>query len=367
MADLRDAIIRLKPREHAGSRSADRFDYQKDWAICKLLQLHESNADYLIAFDVFDDVIVLNSEATPDRISFFQIKTRDMPPMRLAELLRRKQGKDNELLSILGKLYYNKVAFPDHTECLTLVSNVPFEIKLNDGSAKSTSKTLLCCTDLESSVRSKIGHQLTEEHRLASEAVFAHFMFLEVSDLPLKGHDTHTLGKIAEFLDRLNPSGSFRVPLVYRTLADEVRRKNNYHSDPAAYDAFVREKAISRSAFAEILKGVVAYEDIDSRWERVEARLNADQMSVFTIRKLHDQFRRIAIDRLSQVNLSLKRLQASVKRHLDEAENRIHPNSLALLLDSVVAAIRAEPSAAEHRRHDDDYIKALALATLYEP
>ena len=100
--------------------------------------------------------------------------------MRLANLLRRKQGKDNELLSILGKLYYNKVAFPDHTECLTLVSNVPFEIKLNDDSAKSTSKTLLCCKDLESSVRSKIGHQLKEEHRLASEAVFAHFMFLEV-------------------------------------------------------------------------------------------------------------------------------------------------------------------------------------------
>ena len=88
---------------------------------------------------------------------------------------------------------------------------------------------------------------------------------------------------------------------------------------------------------------------------------------MFTIRKLHDQFRRIAIDRLSQVNPSLKRLQASVERHLDEAETQIHPNSLALLLDSVVAAIRADPSAAEHRRHDDDYIKALALATLYEP
>lgn len=49
------------------------------------------------------------------------------------------------------------------------------------------------------------------------------------------------------------------------------------------------------------------------------------------------------------------------------SETQIHPNSLALLLDSVVAAIRADPSAAEHRRHDDDYIKALALATLYEP
>ena len=90
MADLRDAIIRLKPREHAGSRSADRFDYQKDWAICKLLQLHESSADYLIAFDVFDDVVVLNSEATPDRISFFQIKRPGYAAHAASQLTAKK-------------------------------------------------------------------------------------------------------------------------------------------------------------------------------------------------------------------------------------------------------------------------------------
>lgn len=83
--DLRELVVRCRPREQAGPRSADRFDYQKDWAICRLLALHESPGEYLIAFDIFDDVVVLNSAENPDRISFSQIKTRETPPMRMSD------------------------------------------------------------------------------------------------------------------------------------------------------------------------------------------------------------------------------------------------------------------------------------------
>jgi hypothetical protein len=146
--DLPDAVAGRKPRERAGAGSADRLDYQKNWALCKLLALHESTGDYLIAFDIFDDVVVLNGEITPDRISFFQIKTRQTPPMCLTDVLQRKQGKAGKLPSILGKLYYNKLEFPDHVEALTLVSNVPFKINLLDAAAKSMNKPFLRCTEL---------------------------------------------------------------------------------------------------------------------------------------------------------------------------------------------------------------------------
>lgn len=215
-------------------------------------------------------------------------------------------------------------------------------------------------------MQSKIARQLCEEHTLSDDTAFAHFTFLEVSDLPLKGHDTHTRGKVAEFLERLNPSGSFKISLIYRTIADEVRRKNNYHSDVLAFDGFVREKAIGRSTFTDILKRVGAYEDIESLWRRIEARLNTEQVPVFMIRKLHDHFRRFAIDRVSQTDVTLKRLQDSVRRHLAAAEEQVDSNTLVPLLESAVAAIRADSGAREYLRYDDDYIKALALATLYE-
>src|SRR5581483_2458192 len=162
MADLKDLVVGLKPREKAGSRSADRSDYQKDWAICRLLVLHELNTDYLIAFDIFDDVVVLNSAAEPDRIAFFQVKTRESQAMRLSDLLRRKNGEGGPLPSILGKLYYNRIAFPDHTEALTLVSNIPFDVKLSDPNAKSTSKRRLCCSELDPAEQRKIARQLKD-------------------------------------------------------------------------------------------------------------------------------------------------------------------------------------------------------------
>ncbi len=363
--DLRDLLIRCEPREKAGPRSADRFDYQKDWAICRLLILHESGDAYLIAFDIFDDVVVLNSAAEPDSVSFFQVKTRENPPMRLSDMLRRKNGKNGPLPSMLGKLYFNKISFPDHTRALTLVSNVPFDVELCDGAAKSTSKHSLCCNELNQTSRALAARQLKEEHALAEEPAFADFTYLEVSDLPLRGHDTHTRGKLAEFLERLNPSGTFKISLVYRTIADEVKRKNNYHAEVNTFEAFVREKAIGRAAFTEILRRVGAYEDFDAMWARVEGRLNSEGAPVFMIRKLRDEFRRFVIDRLSKTESAFQRLEGYMGRLVAAAEVEDAGPALLTLLDSFVQAIRADAQAADYLRYADDYIKAVGLALLY--
>jgi len=363
--DLRELVVRCKPREQAGPRSADRFDYQKDWAICRLLALHESPGEYLIAFDIFDDVVVLNSAENPDRISFFQIKTREIPPMRMSDMLRRKQGKDGPLPSMLGKLYFSKIAFPDHTESLSLVANVPFQVELQEAGAESTKKLRLCCDELEQGEISKIARQLKKEHGLAKEPTFADFTYLEVSDLPLRGHDTHTQGKLVGFLERLNPSGKFRISLVYRTIADEVRRKNNYHAEVDTFEAFIREKAIGRSEFTDILRRVGAYEDYDAIWARIESRLNSEHIPVFTIRKLRDEFRRFVVDRLSKTETGFKRLQDSMNRLVADAENASEGSALAALLDSFVRAIRADAHSADYHRYTDEYIKAAGLAMLY--
>jgi hypothetical protein len=47
---LRDTFLSVKPREKPGSRSSARSDYQKHWALCQLLKLQSSGADYLIVF-----------------------------------------------------------------------------------------------------------------------------------------------------------------------------------------------------------------------------------------------------------------------------------------------------------------------------
>jgi hypothetical protein len=73
---LKDTFLTVTPRENAGARSSDRSDYQKDWALCQLLRLHGSGSDYLIVFDLHDDILIFDSEANPTLISFYQSKRR---------------------------------------------------------------------------------------------------------------------------------------------------------------------------------------------------------------------------------------------------------------------------------------------------
>lgn len=71
---LKDKIVAVIPREKAGPTSSSRFDYQKDWSICKLIESHNNANDYVIIFDWHDDLIIMDSENNPTKVSFYQIK-----------------------------------------------------------------------------------------------------------------------------------------------------------------------------------------------------------------------------------------------------------------------------------------------------
>ena len=44
------------PRELAGSRNANRTGYQQDWALCHLLDLHDTRDQYVLVNEWHDDV-----------------------------------------------------------------------------------------------------------------------------------------------------------------------------------------------------------------------------------------------------------------------------------------------------------------------
>jgi len=77
MVKLLEKIVTENPREKAGSTAYNRFDYQQNWALCKILDLHSTTFDYLICFDYFDDVVIMDSSTDPNKISFYQIKTKN--------------------------------------------------------------------------------------------------------------------------------------------------------------------------------------------------------------------------------------------------------------------------------------------------
>jgi hypothetical protein len=81
------------PREAAGSRNSNRTDYQKDWALCHLLELHDTGQNYALVVERHDDVVVLDCPVDPERVDFYQLKTKDDGDWRLAKLLHVEKSK----------------------------------------------------------------------------------------------------------------------------------------------------------------------------------------------------------------------------------------------------------------------------------
>ena len=90
---LRDLILN-KPREASGAAAANRFDFQKNWALCKLFELHESSHDYVLILEHHEDVLVyfLDPSGT-ESAECYQIKTKasHLPKWGLPELLKREK------------------------------------------------------------------------------------------------------------------------------------------------------------------------------------------------------------------------------------------------------------------------------------
>ncbi|TAK09860.1 MAG: DUF4297 domain-containing protein, partial [Rhizorhabdus sp.] len=65
MGDLFADLTKKPQRETAGSDASTRFDYQKDWAFCEMMQRHRAEENYLIAFEFHDDVLFLSPAEQP--------------------------------------------------------------------------------------------------------------------------------------------------------------------------------------------------------------------------------------------------------------------------------------------------------------
>lgn len=302
---LKELLISTKPREVSGSRSANRFDFQKSWALCRLLELHQSGKDYLLVFDYHDDVLVLNSCSDPTQIDFFQIKTRKSGHWTRKELIAREQGKNGPLPSILGKLVGNRLQFPNHIGTLNFVSTQGFKVSVN-GKAESVSHEV-CLKELTSQELNAILTALRSEHSLASNPDCADCTHLSVTSLSLGDHGTHATGALANFLEQLYPGEKVHLPAIYRTLCDEIKRKTNVERLPKDFDELCAERSIGRERFKQILDDVKPASEFSTSLSEALSRLQSENMAFDEVRQLREACNLYEIDRMEGANVVLQK------------------------------------------------------------
>lgn len=242
-ASLLSELTSKPQREIAGSDSAARFDYQKDWAFCRMMRKHMGGEDYLVAFEYHDDVLFLTPSDAPTSADFFQVKTSSSSsPRRLSSITNRPKGKD----SIIAKMFTNFDGIcASHDVRVILVSNNAFEFADKES----------CAKDLDIKFRQKLCEKLKDEIPDFDEAGLEKLHFL-VTGVSLEAMQSFLEGEALKlFCDKFGEEHGLNIRTWVRLVKGEIARKNNYPSDEIkdAEDLILR-KCVSHSFVEDTLK-----------------------------------------------------------------------------------------------------------------
>lgn len=360
---LKQSLISKKPRETSGSRSANSFDFQKSWSLCRLLELHRAGKDYVIVFDYHDDVLVLDSATNPNRIDFYQIKTKRSGHWTRGDLIGREKGKDGPLSSVLGKLLSNKLAFPDHTQSMHLISTQGFKLSVN-GSPDSVAQQV-CLRDLTDKELTAILRALKEEHSLPSEPDCADCMHLSVTSLSLGDHPTHAMGILAEFLEAAYPGQKVPLPAIFKTLCDEIKRRAHGEGQPGSFEELCAKRSFSRESFGQLLQDIRPAGDFDGALKEAMDQLRGDNIGWDDIRLIREACTLFEVERMDSTNLVLRRAREAIARAVKEMrDSGSTPTRLADAIQAVTTTVEKDTTLLLNvkTRH---YRSAMILMALY--
>lgn len=259
---LARALVETPRRESAGPRTANRFDYQKSWALCHLLELHSSGDDYVVLFDFHEDVVVLDSSANPSRLTLFQVKTKDSP-WTCAALIRRPRRGQERGSSVLGKLHQGLLAFAEWLDAACLVSNAPYKIALRTGQS-SIERETITLAELDPRDGATVRRALQQELNLSGEPGGDNVTHLMRTTLSVNDHRGHALGRFTQFLQKLAPGARVAVVPLFQTLCDEVSRLTDQELSPETFHQLCERKGLSRHQLQAMLGRAINSPDTPS-------------------------------------------------------------------------------------------------------
>jgi len=236
-----DKFVQTPRREKSGETGYERYDYQASWGLALIFESHNTLKDYAIAFEFHDDIVLLNNSSLPTTACFYQVKTKITGHWTLTDLSRRKKAKDGTswLPSFIGKMFDNYNLFPEETEKLSFVSNLP--CKFIDASA-----TVCCFANCAPRDSSAFLKTLQAEYPTATEST-AKLMHFVRADLSLHDASTHLKGMMQDFVTSQVGTTSYSPDTLYKTIIEECRTRSKYTGTISSFSDLIKHKAITKN------------------------------------------------------------------------------------------------------------------------
>lgn len=287
--DLKTAFSTQKPRERAGAIAAGRFEFQKDVSLSMLLNYEEANhPDYVFIFDFHEDLVIMDAEASPEDISFYQIKGKKTGNWSLKTLSKTDlDAENNPLLSTLGKLYDCREKFKDKTKKLSFLSNARYKIGLEDKSS-SEAKDIISGAEICKKDKDLLIANLKKQLALTVDPEIDDFLQLQVLDISLTDSSRHLKGILADFFKRrfeIAPD----VDTIYQNFLNEITKRSNFQKEIQSYEELLKHKAIPKASFIQWINHIVHQElALKDKWPEIMGQLNSEQVHFTEIKQLKE-------------------------------------------------------------------------------
>ena len=273
-------IIELKPDDNSGSTISNRYGYQKNWAMMKMLELERKGRDYMIVFDYHEDIMVIDSLADDPQIDFFQVKS-----------LRG----DYWLLSILAKLLKHSVDFT-RTRDFYFVTNSFFNTsQYAKGEDYVPSKVPF--SKFHENIRMKTMEKVRQEIKDLKEGVWEH-LYVSQEQLSVNDYKSELLQEIQTFIDEKIPLGEIKRETMYDALYGEIEGKQNYDDLITDENVLTTRKSIRHEEFANFIKQLSTFKSYDEHCKIVRNEFLKEAKSGEINLKREMEFRNILNERI---------------------------------------------------------------------
>lgn len=315
-----DLLALTKPKENAGVRSGNRFLYQWNWSLKKLLELEEHKQDHVMIFDYHDDLIVCDSEKDDANIDFYQIKTR--PESNWTRNLLLKPGTDstddgeaksNEIpkqksvgLCILAKLMDHSTVFDKNARDFYFVT---------DSKLSFFTKNVeqVAFADLKGKDQEAIKVAIRRDVPTVTDTAFDHLFFIP-DQMKVKDFRTLMIGTVSVFLNNNLKDVEVNPNTLYVNLIKSIEAKSTYEQEISCRQDIIKHKAITHSDFKDYLSELITIKNYDLIQSNIVNVLPQIGVNFATRSKIKDSLSKIKGDLKDYENSTIRRLISLIRQ-----------------------------------------------------
>lgn len=255
-------ILGHAQRETSGSTTFGKYDFQYHWALCRIIEKHQSGSDYALLIEYHEDVVIADSlDGRLAKFEFYQVKNTGKS-FTLDALTKRKQGAKENKSSILGKLLRSCIGTDYETRIteIGLVSSSGFSFDQKDNKLKldiitSGDLSVDCLSGLTGKLKDELGIDILPEN----------LKFI-VPKIKLENQEEFVIGKFAELVNEIFPNSHCNAVNIYRAIIDEIHRKGQNTYDFTVWEKMVEDKSLT----SHKVKDVIAVNTTSPKFEDFE-------------------------------------------------------------------------------------------------